>query len=293
MKYCEQINNSQEIRIFAGILHMVKKLRKSLLFGMIILTMIVSSCSDYNKLLKSTDYNKKYDAAIKYYEDKEYVKALGLLEELVSVYRGTAKGEKIMYYYAYATYATGDYLLAGYHFNNFVKTFPASDKTEDCAFMYAYCYYLESPKYSLDQTDTKSAIKELQFFINKYPESKRKEECNNLIAKLREKLEEKYYRISKQYYFLDDYQAAITSFENVLKDFPDTKYREEAMYMIVKANYTFALKSTDTKKEARLKSTVDSYNKFVSYFPASSKYSKEVEGYYSSAKKQIESIPKQ
>lgn len=255
---------------------------------MIGLSMIATSCSDYNKLLKSTDYNKKYDAAIAFYDAKDYSKALGLLQELVSVYRGTAKGEKIMYYYAYATYAMGDYILAGYHFNNLVKTFPASDKTEECAFMYAYCYYLESPKYSLDQTDTKSAIKELQYFINKYPESQRKEECNNLISRLRGKLEEKYYRISKQYYFLDDYQAAIVSFENVLKDFPDTKYREEAMYMIVKSNYIFASKSTDKKKLDRFKSTIDSYNKFASYFPGNSKYNKEVEGYYSSAKKQLE-----
>lgn len=251
------------------------------------------SCSKYNRILKSTDYNKKYEAAVAYYEKQEYTKALALFEELVSVFRGTSKAEKIMYYYAYATYSTGEYLLAGYHFNNFVKTYPASDKTEECAFLYAYCYYLESPRYSLDQTDTKNAIKELQFFINKYPESKRKEECNNLITKLRAKLEQKYYEISKQYYFLDDYKAAIVSFENVLKDFPDSKYREEMMYMIVKANFIYAGKSIDNKKAERLKLTLDAYNKFVSYYPENSQYNKEAEGYFSSAKKQLETFPKQ
>lgn len=255
--------------------------------------LLIVSCSDYNRLLKSTDYNKKYDAAIKYYDEQEYTKSLALLEELVSVYRGTAKAEKIMYYYAYATYSTGSYLLAGYHFNNFVKTFPASDKTEECSFMYAYCYYLESPRYTLDQTDTKNAIKELQFFINKYPDSKRKEECNELITKLRSKLEEKYYEIAKQYYYLEDYQAAVTSLENVLKEFPDTKYREEMMYLVVKSNYIYATKSTINKKAERFKFTVDSFNKFVSYFPENSRYNKEVTEYYTNAKKQIENLPKQ
>ncbi|MBI4929756.1 MAG: outer membrane protein assembly factor BamD [Bacteroidetes bacterium] len=255
--------------------------------------LLLSSCSDYNRLLKSTDYNKKYDAAIKYYENKEYTKALALLEELVSVYRGTNKAEKIMYDYAYATYSTGDYLLAGYHFNNFVKTFSTSDKAEECAFMYAYCYYLESPKYSLDQTDTKNAIKELQFFINKYPDSKRKDECNELITKLRAKLEQKYYEISKKYFFIDDYKASIVSFENVLKDYPDTKYREEIMYLIVKANYAYASKSIESKKAERLKSTVTAYNKFTSYYPDNSKYEKETEGYFLNAKKQLENFPKQ
>lgn len=259
-------------------------------FLFLLFALVFSSCSDYNKLLKSTDYNKKYDAAIKYYDNKEYSKALALLEELVSVYRGTNKAEKIMYYYAYATYSMADYLLAGYHFENFVKTFPASDKTEECAFMFAYCYYLESPRYSLDQTDTKNAIKELQFFINKYPESKRKDECNELITKLRAKLELKYYEIAKQYYFLDDHKAAVVSFENILKEFPDTKYREELMFLVVKTNYIYASKSIDKKKVERLKLTVDSYNKFVSYYPQNSKYNRETEGYYLSAKKQLENL---
>jgi outer membrane protein assembly factor BamD len=237
--------------------------------------------------LKSTDYEKKYNAAVSYYEKKEYVKELALLEELVSVYRGTNKAEKIMYYYAYSNYAVGDYLLAGYHFNNFVRTFPASDKVEECAFMYAYCYYLQSPRYSLDQTDTKNAIKELQFFLNKYPESSRKEQCNTLIASLREKLERKDYEIAMQYYFLDDYKAAIVALENLLKDYPDTKYREDAMFTIIKSNYLYAIKSVETKQAERLKSTIDSYHKFISYFPQGSKYSKEAEIYYQSAKAQL------
>lgn len=271
----------------------MKKAQKIIGFILIFLVTALSSCSDYNKLLKSTDYNKKYEAAIKYYEKGEYSKSLALLEELVSVYRGTEKGQKIMYYYAYATYSSGDYILAGYHFNNFVKTFPASDKTEECAFMYAYCYYLESPRYSLDQTDSKSAIKELQFFINKYPNSERIGQCNELIGKLRVKLEQKYFEISQQYYFLDDYKAAVVSFENVLKEFPDTKYREEIMFMILKSNYIFATKSFDSKKAERFKSTISAYNKFVSYYPSSPQYGKDAEGYFSSAKKQLENIEKQ
>ena len=263
------------------------------ILGFLLIVVMLSSCSDYNKLLKSSDYNKKYDAAISYYDKGDYSKSLALLEELVSVYRGTDKAEKIMYYYAYATYASGEYLLAGYHFNNYVKTFPVSARAEECAFMYAYCFYLESPRYSLDQSDTKNAIHELQLFINKYPTSQKATECNELISKLRAKLEMKYYEIAKQYYFLYDYKAAITSFENVLKEFPDSKYREDAMFMIVKAHFSYAAKSIDKKKAERYKATIDSYNKFISYYPDNSKYNKEVEGYFSAAKKQLENLQKQ
>ena len=156
--------------------------------------------------------------------------------------------------------------------------------------MYAYCFYLESPKYSLDQTDTKSAIKELQSFINKYPNSTRREECNSLIMRLRAKMETKYFEIAKQYYFLEDYKASIVSIENLLKDYPDTKYREEAMYLLVKANYVFATNSFDSKKEERYTSTIDAYNKYASYFTKESKYAKEAEDYFQSAKKHLNKI---
>jgi len=275
------------------ILRKVKKLKNSIGLVLLLAIMILSSCSDYNKLLKSSDYTKKYDAAIAYYNNKDYSKALALLEELVSVYRGTDKAEKIMYYYAYATYLSGDYLLAGYHFTNYIKTFPASTHTEECAFMNAYCYYEESPRYSLDQSDTKNAIKELQSFINKYPNSQKVTEANELITKLRSKLETKYYEIAKQYYFLLEYKAAIVSFENVLKEFPDSKFREDAMFMIVKSHYSYAVKSIEKKKAERFKSTIDAYNKFVSYYPDNSKYNKEVEGILASAKKQLENLTKQ
>ena len=111
-----------------------------------------------------------------------------------------------------------------------------------------------------------------------------------MISKLRAKLELKYYEIAKQYYFLDDYKASIVSFENVLKDYPDTKYREEVMYLIVKTNYIYAAKSIEAKKIDRLKSTVEAYNKFVTYYSEKSKYNKEAEGYYLSAKKQLENL---
>lgn len=249
-----------------------------------------ASCNDYNKLLKSTDYNKKYEAAVKYYGAGDYSKALALLEELMSVYRGTERAEKILYYYAYASYASGDYLLAGYHFNNFAKSFPASEHAEECTYMNGYCYFLESPKYSLDQTETKNAIRELQNFIYKYPNSQRVKQCNELIDQLRAKLEKKYFEIARQYYFLNDYKAAVVSFENVLKDFPDTKYREEIMFLVIKANYLYSLKSIEAKKTERFKATMDAYNKFISYFPENSKYAKEASGIYSSAKKQFDKI---
>ena len=247
------------------------------------------SCSKYDKLVKSTDLDKKYEAAMKYYDKGNYAKALTLFEELVSVYRGTAKAEGILFYYAYTNYNMGDYILAGYHFKNFSKTYPNSTHSEECAYMTAYCYYLNSSPYTLDQLDTKEAIKEFQSFVNQYPKSLRVASSNEMIDKLRAKLEKKAYEIAKQYYNIGDYKATIYSFKNILNDYPDTPYREELSFFIIKSGYLLAINSIESKKEERLTSAINAYQSFVDVFPNSS-YLKEAESIYESALRMKEKV---
>ncbi|MDQ3047199.1 MAG: outer membrane protein assembly factor BamD [Bacteroidota bacterium] len=243
----------------------------------------------FNKLVKSGDMEAKYIAAIAYFEKEDYTKALTLFEELMSVYRGTAKAEEVNYYYAYCNYNLEDYLVAGYQFRNYVKSFPNSKHTEECAYMNAYCFYLNSPEYSLDQIDTKLAIKEFQRFTNAYPQSERISECNRLIDQLRAKLERKSYENSMLYYNMSDYKGSIVAFGNHLKDFPDTKHAEELEYLIIRSYYLLALNSIDSKKPERFKSAVDSYLKFEDKYPKS-EYLNEAEMVYTSALRNLEKI---
>lgn len=259
-------------------------IKKTHILFLLIIVFAFSACSNYDKLVKSADIDKKYEAALKYYEKENYVKALTLLEELVSVFKGTAKAESILFYYAYTNYNLGDYILASYHFKNFVRTYPNSVHAEECAYLTAYCYYLTSPTYSLDQEDTQSAIQEFQSFVNTYPQSLRVASANEMLNKLRNKLEKKAFEISKQYYNIGDYKASSYAFKNMLNEFPDTQYREEISYLIVKSNYLLAINSIESKKDERLKATIDSYQSFVDRF-TSSGYLKEAESIYESALK--------
>ena len=245
----------------------------------------------FNKLVKSSDMDAKYAAAVRYFDKEDYTKALTLFEELMSIYRGTAKAEEVNYYYAYCNYNIEDYLVAGYQFRNYAKMFPNSKHAEECAYMNAYCFYLNSPEYSLDQIDTKLAIREFQRFTNQYPKSGRIPECNEILDKLRGKLEIKSYESAMLYYRMSDYKASIVSFNNHLKDFPDTKHVEEINYLTIKCYYLLALNSIESKKQERFKSAVDSYFKFVDNFPKS-EYLKAAEMIYSSALKSLEKYNK-
>ncbi len=245
----------------------------------------------FNKLVKSGDMEAKYAGAVKYFNKEEYSKALTLFEELMSVFKGTARAEEVHYYYAYCSYNLQDYIVAGYHFRQYVKQFPNSVHVEECAYMNAFCFNLNSPEYSLDQVDTKLAIKEFQRFTNQYPKSSRIPECNKILDKLRGKLERKSYENSMLYFNMSDYKAAIVAFGNHLKDFSDSKHAEEINYLIIKSYYLLALNSIEAKKPERFKSAVDSYIKFVDNFPKGT-YLKDAELIYTSALKNLEKYNK-
>lgn len=233
----------------------------------------------FNKLVKSGDAEAKYAAAVKYFDNKSYDKALILLEELMTVYRGTSKIEEVHYYYAYCNYNLEDYIIAGYQFRNFVKNFPNSKHVEFCSYMNAYCFYLNSPEYSLEQVDTYLAIKEFQRFTNQYPKSEKIAECNEILDKLREKLERKSYESAMLYYNMSNYKSAIAAFAIHLKDFTDSKHEEELNFLTIKSYYLLAVNSIESKKQERFKAAIDSYIKFIDKYPKS-KYIKEGENIY-------------
>jgi outer membrane protein assembly factor BamD len=240
------------------------------IFVLALLTgILATSCSKYQRLLKSTDYEEKYQSAFAYYNQGDHYRAIQLFDQVIPFYRGTERAETIAYHYAYAHYKQKDYVLASFYFKRFVSTFPRSQYVEECTFMSAYCKYLDSPKPSLDQTNTREAIDELQLFINKYPQSERVSESNKLIDDLRAKLEIKEVEIARLYYKMENYTAAITAFKNVLKNFPDTDYREEVMFTKLKAHYDYASKSIEERREERYKEALEAYDNFVAQFPDS------------------------
>lgn len=243
----------------------------------------LSSCSKYQKLLKSSDNEIKYKKAVEYYDSGDYYRALQLFDQLLPFFKGTDKAEQLNYYYPYCYFEQRDYIMASYYFMRYAKNYPNNERAEECVYMSAYCKYLKSPKYSLDQTSTYEAIDELQLFINLYPKSYRVENCNNMIDKLREKLEEKAYNAALLYYKMERYKSAILSFKNVLKDFPNSQYKEDILFHIVKSYYEYAKNSVLEMQQERYSAAIESYENLQFSFPESN-YLKQAEKIYINSK---------
>jgi len=257
--------------------------------GLLILVISLSGCSEYNKILKSNDYPLKYEKAKEYYNNGDCYKALPLFEELMTFYRLTDKGEDVYYYYANTQYCLKEYYLASYYFKRFTKNYPNSSRAEECGFNAAVCSMKASPEWYLDQSDTYDAIDEFQIFMNRYPNSGLVDSCNNMIKGLRGKLERKSFEQAKLYFKMSKYRSAVISFNTTLEQFPDTDYREEILFLIVKANFSFAMNSVDAKKQERFEDTIDSYHTFVDSFGQST-YVNQAERFYNSSVKELNNI---
>jgi len=259
--------------------------------SILILVVLFSSCSEYQKALKSEEIDVKYQVAAKMYDKGKYDKAIRLFEQIAPSYKGKPQAEKLFYMYAQAYYKTKQFYLAGYQFENFSSSYPRSEKQEETAFLGAKCYSKLSPVYSLDQGDTDKALDKLQTFIDTYPNSTYLSEANEIVKDLRFKLEKKAFENAKQYNTISDFKAAQIAFDNFISDFPGTSFKEEALYYKLDSAYKLAQNSVPQKLEERLNNAKTAYNSLIKY-KADSKFKQKADDMLAKIEKDLKQFSK-
>ena len=263
---------------------------------------VLTSCGEYNKVLKSTDYEYKYEAAKSYFGKGQNTKAAAILEELITILKGTDKAEESLYMLGMTYYNQGDFITASHYFSTYYNTYPRGTYTEQARFYSGKALFLDTPEPRLDQSSTYKAIQELQMFMEYFPASNRHQEAQQMIFDLQDKLVMKDYMAARLYYDLgsytgnssysttgNNYLACIVTAQNALKDYPYTKLREDISILLLRAKYDMAKESVEEKIEERMRDAIDEYYAFKNEFPES-KYIKEVENIYKDAKKYVKEI---
>ena len=246
-------------------------MRFSRLITAVLLTSALSleSCTGYQKLLKSTNVNEKYAAAIKYYDKGDYFRSGTLLEELIPLLKGRPEAEKAQFYFANTNYMQHNYVLSAYYFKQFADTYPNSPQVEEASLLRAKSLFRDSPEVELDQTNTVSALETIQDFLNTYPTSQFRSEADGMSQELQHKLEAKAFQNAKLYYNLRYNQAAVTAMGNFTQQFPGSAFGEQAEYLRVAAQYAWAKESIEAKQRERFLDAVSFYQRFVDTYPQS------------------------
>lgn len=241
-----------------------------------IIAVLFSSCSEYQKALKSEDPAVKLVAAKNKYNKESYNKAIRLFEQIAPAYRGKSDAEEMFYMFAQSYYKTDQHYLASYQFESFNALYPKSKMAEEAAFLGAKTTSELSPVYSLDQGDTEKAIDKLQTFINRYPNSEYLPEANKIMAALQYKLEKKSFEIAKQFNTISDYKASIKAFENFIIDYPGTSFKEKALFYKLDSAYQLAINSIQAKMQDRLNEAKTAYTALIK-FKADTEYKKQAD----------------
>lgn len=250
----------------------------------LIIALIATSCGEYEKLLKSTDFELKKQKVYDYFDDGKYTRSIELLSQILPRYRATDEAEQLNWINAQAHFRIRDYMMAGQYYQNFADTYPGSNNAEEASYLAALCEYYQSPRPELDQTNTRAAIESFTIFMQRYPTSTRTEDCKARVLELQEKLVEKSYLSARLYYDLGEYRAATVSLANSLKEYPDTRFREELMFLKLDALYLYAVNSVPERRVERYQTTLDEYYSFIEEFPQS-KFSKDVARIFESTAK--------
>lgn len=250
---------------------------------------ILSSCTEFTKVMKSKDVDYKFDYAKRAYEQGKYMQAQQVLTEIYTPLRGTANGEEALFLLAMSYYGNKDYDNSNLYFKTYYQRYPKGKFAELSRFYSGYGWYLDSPDPQLDQTYTIKAIEELKDFLEFFPNSEKVPQAREAIFELQDKLTLKELQNAQLYYNLgnfmgNNYRSAIIVAENALKSYPFSKYKEDFELLILKSKYQEARQSVAEKMAERYNDVIDEYYSFVNNYPES-KNLKEAETIFKIAEK--------
>lgn len=270
-------------------------MKKSIFAYCLIVLLALTSCGEFAAVQKTPDFEYRYEVAKSYFVEGSYGKAASLLTDLLAVMKGTAHGEESLYMLAQAEFGNRDYETASNYFKKYYQTYPKGIYVEQSRYYSALSLYKQIPDVRLDQTSTWDAIKEFQTFIDYYPYSRLKDNAQNRIAEMQDKLVEKEYLAAKLYYDLGDYmnncayggsnyEACVVTAENALKDYPyaTPQRREDLSILILRSKYHLAKSSVEEKRIDRFRNAIDEYYSFINDFPES-KYTDEAKRMFQDA----------
>lgn len=267
---------------------------------LLLVLMMLSACSEYSAVLKSNDYEYKYEAAKALYADGHYRQAAELFSMLLAPLKGTSYGEESLYMLAESNLKAKDYESAAMFFKKYYQVYPKGHYMEMARFNSGYSLYKQVADIRLDQTSTMEAIREYQDFLDYCPNTGLKEQTHAVIYELQDRLVEKEYLSAKLYYDLgtytlnsiyggNNYEACVVTAQNALNDYPyaSAGLREDLSILILRAKYHLARQSVEAKRVERFRDAIDEYYAFENDFPES-RYLQEANSIFRYSQRMVE-----
>lgn len=254
---------------------------KNTISAAIFSVLLFSSCAnEFNRVYKTTDYAYKYEYAKESFARGKFTRASTLLQDLVTMQKGTDNAQESLYMLALSEYNTKDYEGAAATFKKYYASYPKGTYAEMAKFYIGQSLYECTPEPRLDQSQTVNAIAAFQEFLDIYPDSDNKQAAQQRMFELQDKLVKKELYSAQLYYDLgqyfgnctyggNNYEACIITAQNALKDYPYSSLREKFSVLVMKSKYELAQQSVEEKKLERYQDAEDECYGFINEYPDS------------------------
>ncbi|MGN8226545.1 outer membrane protein assembly factor BamD [Gracilimonas sp. BCB1] len=262
---------------------------RSKLLAVLAFLFIFSACKNDRLIKRGDSVEVAYQKAMAFYEEENYSEAANAFDTVTRVARGTEYGQDAQYYLAESYYKDKQFLLAASEYDRYISYYPQDERRPDMEFKAAMCYFKLSPRYKLDQNQTRKAIERFRLFNNRYPDHEKVQEAAARIDEMREKLAHKSYESARFYVRTEQYKAATIYLDKTIDQYPESKWAERALVDQIQTYINYADNSVINRQAERYSKAIDNYEKFLQLFPES-KFREEVENYHDEAARKLADV---
>ena len=234
---------------------------------LVLLLLLTAGCGAGPETFSSAQ--SAYERGVEAYERERFDRAIEYFRAALDFGRTSELADDAQLYLARSYAGDRQYLLAGSEFTRFIEFYRNDPRIEQAAFERIQAYAALSPRYELDQTDTRQAIAYVQLYLQQYPNSPNAEAASEIADRLREKLARKLYETGRLYERRELYEAAALTYRDVLAEYPTSEYVDDALAAAIRAQTLYAEGSVPSQQRARFQEALDIYDQLNTLFPDS------------------------
>jgi outer membrane protein assembly factor BamD len=197
------------------------------------------------KKKKGTDCTAEVAKAISRYQKGKWSYVEDILKEVKIQCAGHSSIDTALYYLGKAFIKMKRFEEAKAEFRRLIADFPNSAFEEESHFRIGYAAYMASNPPDRDQEQTRDAMRELNNFLDVYPEGAYADSARAYIRKAGEKLAQKDFTSARFYEKIDKNEAAVVYYRSFLEQFPESEYVPEA-----KLHYAMVLMKLNQQADA-------------------------------------------
>ncbi len=233
-----------------------------------------------------------YKKGVAEMEEGDHQQAIRFFRAVFEYGRGNEWASDARFELAMAQRELNKHLVAANEFQRFTQLYRNDDLLPRAEFERANSYYLRSPSYRLDQSDSEQAISLFRLFIDRHPNHELVPEAEEKINELRAKLARKKHEAGRLYEQRDMWQAATTVYERAFDQYPDTPWADDALLGAVRTYIRYADRSVESKQAERYQKAIENYNRLTQLFPESTLLG-QAEDLYSEAREKLDRVQAQ